>query len=149
MPNRDEFATCPDCAVALQAYGRRFGCDQCGGTLVSGAELLELLSAFDTKQTRTLEWPRVDHPSRRRCPCCEAMMVGGRMEGVPIERCVEHGVWFDHGELAKVIAPEADAEAFARDYQERQAQADYWQYGRIGVVIRDIYRAVKARRGPR
>jgi Zn-finger nucleic acid-binding protein len=145
MPNRDAFPTCPDCAVALQTYGTRLGCDTCGGTLVTVAELLELLNSFDSKHPRSLDWPEIERPSRRRCPCCEAIMIGVRMESVPVERCAAHGIWFDRGELAKVLAPDADADEFARENQLRQDRADQMEYGSLGLLLREIYRAVRAR----
>jgi Zn-finger nucleic acid-binding protein len=142
---RDEFATCPDCNVALQPHGSRLACDQCHGTLVTEGELVELLCSFDPKHGRTIAWPATERTSGRRCPRCTTMMVGVRMEGVAVERCPAHGVWFDYGELARVLAPDADADAFAADYQLRQAAADRFEYGALGVGLRDIYRAIRDR----
>ena len=146
MPNRDEFPICPDCGVALEPYGTRLGCDRCGGTLVTEVELVEMMHALDGETTsRTLAWPTTRHPSRRKCPRCAAMMSGARMEGVAVERCDLHGIWFDHGELAKVVAPHVDPATFDREMAARRAVADQMQYGSLGVVIRDIYRAIGAR----
>ena len=72
-------------------------------------------------------------------------MIGARMEDVSVERCLEHGVWFDHGELAKVLAPNADADAFALENQLRQDAADWFEYGSLRMLLRDVYRAVRAR----
>lgn len=143
MPDRDTFATCPVCDIALQPQGARFVCDRCGGVLVGESELLELMRELDAN--RALEWPASAPPTNRRCPRCAAMMTGVRMEGVRVERCVAHGVWFDCGELAMVLAPDADAEEFAREYERRQRAADRFEYGDWGLLIRDIYRYFKKR----
>ncbi len=147
MPNRDEFPTCPDCAVALQPYGSRLGCDRCGGTLVTEAELSELLSSFDPKHPRTLAWAKVERASRRQCPRCEAIMMGAHMEEIAVEHCVEHGVWFDTGELARVLAPDADPVKFAQENAERRNAADRLEYSPLSLVIRGVYRAIRARLG--
>jgi Zn-finger nucleic acid-binding protein len=140
---RDDFATCPDCDVALDPYGTRLTCARCHGTLVSEAELVELLRTFDADHPRAIRWPVVERRSDRRCPRCPAMMDGMRMEGIVVERCPAHGVWFDHGELARVLAPDADEEEFAREYQRRQSAADQFELGTFGVAARDIYRGMR------
>ena len=140
---RDGFPVCPACNVALDRAGNRLTCERCGGVLVAEAELLELLRELDGR--RDLAWPQSQPVTRRRCPCCAAMMTGVLMEGVKVEHCLAHGVWFDRGELATVLAPDADADAFARDYQARQAAADRFEYGDVGVWLRDLYRRFKKR----
>jgi Zn-finger nucleic acid-binding protein len=40
------------------------------------------------------------------CPCCGTRMnrhLYGRLSRVIVDACREHGVWFDRGELAKVL----------------------------------------------
>jgi Zn-finger nucleic acid-binding protein len=140
MPDRDAFAMCPDCDIALQTYGARLACDRCGGVLVGEAELRALLRELDPR--RDIAWPASAPATSRRCPCCAAMMTGVRMEGVPVEHCVAHGVWFDRGELAKVLAPDADADAFHREWLARQGSAARFESADLGLWqwLRDRYR---------
>ena len=50
---------------------------------------------------------RQQGPLYRRCPQCETMMNRcnfGKRSGVIIDRCREHGFWFDATELARILA---------------------------------------------
>jgi len=50
--------------------------------------------------------------TRRPCPLCAAQMVLLELDTVTIDRCNEHGLWFDGGELANIL--EGEAFAFGR-----------------------------------
>ena len=40
---------------------------------------------------------------KRECPVCALAMSVEASDGVTIDRCADHGIWFDGGELAAVL----------------------------------------------
>lgn len=50
---------------------------------------------------------------QRQCPHCATMMDLHELAGVVIDRCPEHGIWFDPGELMTAL------HANASDYAQR------------------------------
>ena len=86
-------------------------CTACGGIWLDSGEL-ELLFA-DAQQARQLvgsfrQVPGVKEKIRC-CPIClkkmQKILVGQENESVVIDRCSKsHGLWFDRGELPKVLA---------------------------------------------
>ncbi len=107
---------CPRCGGPLHA--RQYGdfdvdeCDSCGGLLVTPTTMDRIVSARDAPTNLQLALP--ERPYQRetevrylRCPTCENMMnrkAFGRISGVVVDVCKNHGVWFDAGELAQVLA---------------------------------------------
>jgi Zn-finger nucleic acid-binding protein len=86
-------------------------CMVCGGIWLDSGEL-ELLFA-DAQQSRQLisSFRQASDMGEkiRRCPICLKKMakifVGGSGESVVIDKCSKsHGLWFDKGELLKVLA---------------------------------------------
>jgi hypothetical protein len=49
------------------------------------------------------EPPPVPKEPFRRCPDCEQAMYQVQLEKVVVQRCKDHGVWFDAGELEQVL----------------------------------------------
>jgi Zn-finger nucleic acid-binding protein len=45
-----------------------------------------------------------DIAGERPCPVCKRLMVVERNQGVAVDVCREHGVWFDLGELPTLLA---------------------------------------------
>ena len=39
----------------------------------------------------------------RSCPSCGGAMAHDDLEGVPVDRCVDHGIWFDEAELQAAL----------------------------------------------
>ncbi len=107
---------CPRCEQPLAR--RRYGdldaaeCPACGGLLVGRATMDRIATSPDATGTVRLALPareRAREPPARylRCPACSNLMnrrVFGRVSGVIVDVCREHGVWFDGGELAAVLA---------------------------------------------
>jgi Zn-finger nucleic acid-binding protein len=105
---------CPACRVPFDQYsgesGLLFDCARCGGQFVQHALLKDLL-----KRQQVYVWEahrRADQISLREpvvyrpCPRCQTMMNRknfGKSSGVIIDMCTRHGVWFDAGELPRVI----------------------------------------------
>lgn len=115
----DSGRVCPRCSVSLKtinlkADGKFFieRCDECFGLFFDPGELEALL---DTTVTNVFEINRVrlDNINSAlgtrdftvtyiKCPVCATMMNRtnfGAKSGVIVDRCKEHGVWLDGGEL--------------------------------------------------
>jgi Zn-finger nucleic acid-binding protein len=105
---------CPACRIAFEQYtddsASLFDCTRCGGQFVEHALLKNL---FERQPVYTLETRRnAERVTTREpvvyrpCPCCQTIMNRknfGRSSGVIVDICSRHGVWFDAGELPRVI----------------------------------------------
>jgi Zn-finger nucleic acid-binding protein len=105
--------TCPRCGQRLIEDAPLHTCAGCGGAWMTETRLDAALHAHgvagDAPPRRWLWWRR----ERLRCPVCDAplgLVVAG---GVHIDRCKEHGLWFDAGELMRLLV-----EAGVTDAQE-------------------------------
>ena len=104
----DRTLRCPQCAEReLVFMADRWGCENCRGTFVQAAALEALVSEM------------IDAPwampamigsgsCARVCPVCVTPMTEDTLDGVTIDRCPEHGVWFDPNELEVVLVREGD-----------------------------------------
>lgn len=107
---------CPDCKRPLEAFAGEGGtlrdCGQCGGQFVDHALLEALLVQREVYGARLPKSPPrhnpLDSPVRYLpCPECQEVMMRknfGRSSGIIVDVCVKHGVWFDAGELPRVLA---------------------------------------------
>ena len=107
---------CPRCSGSLST--RRYHeldvdeCDACGGLLVSPRMVDRIVASHDGATGLRLALPA--RPQARetavryiRCSVCQKSMnreAFGRISGVVVDVCREHGVWFDPGELGEVLA---------------------------------------------
>lgn len=124
---------CPRCGGSLSA--RRYQeldvdeCDACGGFMVSPRTIDRIVTARDAATGLRLALP--SRPLNReasvryiRCPECQKSMnrqAFGRISGVVVDVCKEHGVWFDPGELGEVLAfVERGGLTRAREREERE-----------------------------
>jgi len=96
-----EELSCPTCDTKLAFIGDRWACDACTGSFVETGALDAMVSEM-SKELWHLPDP-VGDVGPRVCPACKAKMVLEKLEGVTIDRCGDHGVWFDEGELAEVL----------------------------------------------
>jgi Zn-finger nucleic acid-binding protein len=113
---------CPRCQTELMALniamGDRYGvhrCKKCLGTFFRSEDLEKLVlsvaegQSLDEKRIATLckESPREVWPiAYIPCPQCRQTMHRksfGEGAGVICDRCKEHGVWLDGGELGKLM----------------------------------------------
>ena len=106
---------CPRCRSRLSA--REYGdlsveeCDQCGGLLLAPTTMERLVAARDMPTSLRLALPKREMKRETAvryifCPECGKSMnrqAFGRISGVVVDVCKNHGVWFDAGELAEVI----------------------------------------------
>jgi hypothetical protein len=110
-PYRDQNLACPGCNQTLRPFRTRFVCDSCLGMFVTLPDLTEALTEL-TGQTPTLELID-DKGGARHCPRCPATLkrchlrvVFGEEVAKPrpeLDRCNEHGIWFDKDEMAAVF----------------------------------------------
>jgi ribosomal protein S27AE len=100
--HRDRRLGCPSCRGTALAYlGDRWACATCAGSFVENAALSAMIVEMAQKPW---ELPAVSGtPGDRACPICQAAMVFEVFEGVPVDRCGVHGVWFDDTELQAAL----------------------------------------------
>lgn len=99
---KDRVLACPVCEGGALAYhGDRWACTTCGGSFVENAALRGMIEDITG---RPWELPEAAGTiGARACPLCGVKMIAEDVEGVPIDRCADHGVWFDARELAAVL----------------------------------------------
>jgi len=112
-PYRDpEILVCPACEAGLRAFVRgRLCCDACGGVMLPLADLTNAI-AEDVGRPPVLAFVDLGRRARK-CPRCNELMHESQLTAAvdelqerlepQLDRCIEHGVWFDADELAKVL----------------------------------------------
>jgi hypothetical protein len=110
-PYRDQTLTCPACKQALRAYETRFLCDACDGMFVELADLRHALE--DLTGIEPVIQMVDDRPGNRNCPKCALGLTRCHIRVVfeeevakprpELDRCDDHGIWFDKDELANVF----------------------------------------------
>jgi hypothetical protein len=110
-PYRDQQLSCPACKATLREYQSRQVCDGCDGMLLALPDLAHAIHDL-TSITPTFEY-RDEQPGKRGCPKCSATMTTCKLRVVldtelaepkpVLDRCTEHGLWFDGEELAGVF----------------------------------------------
>ena len=121
--------SCPACRCPLAAFqsegGALFDCDRCGGQFVEHALLRALLERREVLGEAVPIAGRAGAPSKSQtksagaasnrpepvryqpCPVCAAVMNRknfGGTSGVVVDVCKKDGIWFDPGELPRVLA---------------------------------------------
>jgi Zn-finger nucleic acid-binding protein len=167
--------SCPVCRQPLAAFGSGAGrlseCGGCGGQFVEHALLKELLERREVLRGVIVSPNRANPlaaPVRYLpCPACHTMMNRknfGESSGIVVDVCTPHGVWFDAGELPRVLAfaqagglerarlrKESEAkrldrerrvaQALSRPLPVRQESSDLEALGRAGVELIDFLAA--------
>lgn len=106
---------CPACHAACIAFGGSSGrlceCTTCGGQFVEHSLLEELLERRELYRVVTRKPAPRQNPLDQpvvylKCPVCTTAMnrnnFGGN-SGVVVDVCPRHGVWFDPGELPRIL----------------------------------------------
>lgn len=115
----------PSCGGrALRYEVSRWLCDGCGGAFVEGAAL-EALAAEMTNGPWELP-PPAGAPGGRRCPACALPLTVEELEGVTVDRCAAHGVWFDPEELPAALQHAAGIAARSDDRIDAAAGLGSW-----------------------
>jgi len=115
VTNHDRLESlCPVCECRLQKHVYRSEtvciCGKCKGLWLSNDDLEILTSERSAFSDDSLPRKYVRGPLEKRecyvkCPVCRKPMVRknfGRISGIIIDICGDHGAWFDAGELEKV-----------------------------------------------
>lgn len=95
---------CPNGACAGQALildGSRWRCPACEGLFVEPAVLEALVTEMVGEPWAAP--PPAGAPGERRCPACASALTVEALEGATVDRCAEHGVWFDPAELPAAL----------------------------------------------
>jgi Zn-finger nucleic acid-binding protein len=105
MIYRDGSAVCPRCSGPLDNSADGLGCARCHGVLMEIAAFKERLqpAAHGRAQVPALT-VRHDRARHLACPVCRTPMAKVMLEAIDLDRCDEHGVWLDRGELARVVS---------------------------------------------
>ena len=128
---------CPDCDRPFEAFsggpGRLHDCPSCGGQFVEHALLRDLLEQREVYGQVAPRAAVAQNPLRQPvryipCPACGALMNRtnfGRASGVIVDVCQKHGIWFDAGELPRVLAfVEAGGLRRARQREQEEARLE-------------------------
>jgi Zn-finger nucleic acid-binding protein len=109
VPYRQQQYQCPDCRLDLRSQLLRgvslFACDACSGTWVPLNSFIRLM---ETSRPQADPDPIIhnDGTERRQCPVCRCPMAIAWVDFLQVDKCEEHGVWCDHGELHQALAGE-------------------------------------------
>lgn len=94
---KDQPLTCPVDNSELRFYGDRYACDHCAGTFVLDAAFEAMV--MDISKSPWDLPPPTGAQGSRGCPVCRTAMLTEDIEQVPLDRCPQHGLWFDAVEL--------------------------------------------------
>lgn len=88
-------------------------CATCGGTWIEEQTLSEHVGTMSNVPPVKLEWSLATDRQGLPCALCRREMEPLLLFGEPVDRCQAHGVWFDKGELAKVLERSAPQQSLA------------------------------------
>ncbi len=106
---------CPSCGASLRGFAGGTGtlaeCGACGGQFVEHALLADLLERREHFRTVPRALPPRRNPLAEpvrylACPRCGTRMNRnnfGGTSGIVVDTCPHHGVWFDAGELPRIL----------------------------------------------
>lgn len=135
---------CPACntrfiGIPTEGNGRVNECPSCGGQWLDHRTLRTIFErriqlTYGLDQRNPLEPSKNTRVQYLPCPVCEKLMNRrnfGERSGVIVDVCRPHGIWFDPGELPRVLAfvangglEEAARRRAQRDQAERLAAAE-------------------------
>jgi Zn-finger nucleic acid-binding protein len=93
---------CPICKRPLVQAGRTWKCETDDGAWVRSDVLVPMLEQAASTLVE-LPWQANQEDHVRNCPECSHDMQTVKLGTVALDRCVEHGVWFDRKELAELL----------------------------------------------
>jgi Zn-finger nucleic acid-binding protein len=94
---------CPTCKTALAEAGYTVRCSTCDGAWIGEDALVGMLQER-TSTLVFLPWQPRPKDTERGCPQCGKAMQTANLGSVALDRCADHGVWFDAGELASLLS---------------------------------------------
>ena len=93
---------CPVCRTDLAQAGFTERCAKCTGAWIHEDALVAMMQ----ERTATLvflPWQPRDRDGERPCAVCTNPMQAVSLGTVALDRCPDHGVWFDPEELASLM----------------------------------------------
>lgn len=120
---------CPKCGVALETAGYTQRCGTCDGAWIHEDALVGMLQER-TSTLVFLPWHPREKDQERACPVCTKPMQTVNLEKVALDRCPDHGVWFDAEELAQLLA---EAKHFKTT---KRSDADAEHSGLLGSIAK-------------
>lgn len=106
---------CPRCSIPMRAKEigefHLIGCDKCAGVFVPH-DIFDMMQekrdsvVFAAIPPQKPQTPLESNASYVRCPVCKRMINRvnfAKISGVIVDVCREHGIWFDGGEIEKVM----------------------------------------------
>jgi Zn-finger nucleic acid-binding protein len=94
---------CPRCGVELETAGYTQRCGTCDGAWIHEDALVGMLQER-TSTLVFLPWQPRQKDQERACPVCTKAMQTVNLDKVALDRCPDHGVWFDAEELAQLLS---------------------------------------------
>lgn len=122
---------CPGCGEVLDTAGRTDRCPACDGAWVNEDALVGMLQertstlVFLPWQPRPKDGAGGDHPFRgaeRACAVCKQPMQTVNLGSVQLDRCPQHGVWFDADELAALLK---EAKHFKPEHRKGEPEPEH------------------------
>ena len=126
---------CPSCGGALAAAGYTERCAACDGAWIHEDVLVGMMQETAAGMV-FLPWlPRDPQgpDAARPCAVCKQPMQAVSLGTVALDRCAEHGVWFDATELAAVLKHAKD---FKADPSKHEDPDDHHRHGLLGALAR-------------
>ncbi|MEJ7599074.1 MAG: zf-TFIIB domain-containing protein [Kofleriaceae bacterium] len=108
-PYRSPSLPCPRCKTELLDSGLLGHCARCRGAWVPEDVLHDRIAVMQQAPPR-LHWYRVPRAPLPCARCAEPMETLALFD-VPIDRCLDHGLWFDADELSSVLFRSQEAGA--------------------------------------
>jgi Zn-finger nucleic acid-binding protein len=158
---------CPRCHIVLQVIDLRLGekfyierCERCLGLFFDPGELEALLdktvkNVYEIDPQRLNELQNVKRSSEYPlgyidCPVCKKLMNRinfGSRSGVVVDKCRDHGVWLDGGELRQILEwVKAGGEIYHQQQQFETAQLELEQEKKK-IQFQEIDRRLDASHG--
>lgn len=109
-------AECPVCNMTLSQAGFTERCPKCEGAWIHEDALVGMMQER-TSAMVFLPWQPRQRDNDRGCAVCKKPMSPVQLGTVALDRCADHGVWFDAEELAALMkqAKQFKAEAKSGD----------------------------------
>lgn len=94
---------CPRDRAPLVEAGQTHRCETCDGAWIHEDVLLAMLEQRTSKVWGGLVWEPRPADKARPCAACGKAMQMVNLGNVELDRCADHGVWFDADELAALL----------------------------------------------
>lgn len=94
--------TCPVCRIELSQAGFTERCPKCTGAWIHEDALVGMMQER-TSAIVVLPWQPRARDEERVCAVCAKPTQPVLLGTVALDRCAEHGVWFDPEELASLM----------------------------------------------